>query len=275
MKALTKITIASLAVVGIATTGIYFATKRNHKLVASNQPIFEKGLIDIQKSPKTYIAINESSKDVKVQTLVTRARMTEAYAAAKKRDFPAARAEFIEASYKHKGTDAMNPEFGSLPDQAVYQAIVCLEAEGKKEEAAKEYRKFMEERKLSPLIHACARRLERLNGEKLLAEDQARLEAGIAEQEKRIRFETSVCGPKCLEKILPALGQPAKDYKQLAKICKTTDQGTTMEGLKKGCEELGLKPIGLELNSKDFVNVDPHTNEPALGQVDVTVVNGS
>ena len=78
------------------------------------------------------------------------------------------------------------------------------------------------------------------------------MESGIGAQEKRIRFETSVCGPKCLEKILPGLGVGAKDYKELAKLCKTTDDGTSLENLKRGCETLGLKALGLELNARDF-----------------------
>lgn len=175
-----------------------------------------------------------------------------AYAVANtKNDYRAARQEFIQTAALHKGTEAMHPEFGTLTDQAKYQAMVCLEASGDKEGAKKEYRKFMEENPTSPLIHACFRRLERLSGGTALAEDEQRLQNGVSEQERRIRFETSVCGPKCLERLLNDTKE-AKDYKALAKLCKTTDDGTTMEGLKDGAEACGLKPVGLELNAKDF-----------------------
>ena len=255
MRSKTQLIALTVVWVGVLGTGAaLLLTGRTSKQVPAN-PLKSQAEVrvamEVQKSPRDFIARNQNSGDAKIQNFVTRARLVNAYDTAKKRDFGQARAEFIEASFKHKGTEAMNPDFGTLPDQAAYQAIVCLDAEGKKEEAKHEYRKFMQEHKLSPLIHACFRRLERLNG-KNLPEDEALMQSGIEAQEKRIRFETSVCGPKCLEKILPLLGKESKGYKDLAKICGTTDKGTTMEGLKKGCESLGLKPIGLELNAADF-----------------------
>ena len=254
-----KVGIACLAIGAVACLGWVLMPHRTKALqVNASKP--DVRLDEIQKSPQSFIAKNENSKDVKVQTLVTRARMTEAYKAANRKDYTTARAEFVEAAYKHKGTDAMDPAFGTQSDQAAYQAIVCLDASGKKDEAQHEYRQFIKDRPLSPLIHACARRLERLNHNVLSQNDQALLESGIAAQEKKIQFETSVCGPKCLEAILPLLGQPAKDYKELAKICSTTDKGTSLEGMKKGCETLGLKPIGLDLNAKDLAAM----NKPFL-----------
>lgn len=250
MRTSIKIGIASLAAVMTFSAG-WLIISKGKAVPTVHRLSPDRTFVDAQKSPKTFIAKNEFSRDVKVQTAVTRARMTDAYDLAKSKKYEEARAEFMEASFKHKGTDAMDPAFGTLTDQAAYQAIVCLDAAGKKDEAEKEFRKFMTERKLSPLIHACFRRLERIHG-KVLDEDQALLEAGIAEQEKQIRFETSVCGPKCLEKVLPMLGVSGKDYMELAKLCGTTDKGTTLDGLKDGCGKLGLKPIGLELNNRDF-----------------------
>ncbi|MBS1700314.1 MAG: hypothetical protein JST12_01520 [Armatimonadetes bacterium] len=209
----------------------------------------------MKDSPKEFVARNEMSNDKQVQTVVTRARMTAAFNDAEKGDYSSARAEFLNASLKHKGSDAMNPDFGTLPEQAAYQAIVCLEAEGKKVEAAAEYRKFMRERQLSPLIHACFRRLEHLNGDKVDSRDEAALQDAVDAQEKEIRFQTSVCGPKCLEKILPLLGKDPVGYRELAKLCRTTDQGTTLADLKSACESLGLKPVGFELNAKDFTEL--------------------
>jgi hypothetical protein len=252
MKQIHRIGMA-VAAIGVVGSAAWLMRPKSQAL---NLPAEDKELIaaikDAAKDPKGFVAKNEASKDVKVQTAVTRARMSNAYQIAQKKDFAKARAEFMQASYQHKGSDAMNPAYGTLTDQAAYQAIVCLEADGKKDEAAREYRKFMEERKLSPLVHACFRRLERLNGNKPKPEDEALLQVGIDAQEKQIRFETSVCGPKALEKLLPLYGKPAKDYKEIAKLAGTTDEGTTMEGLKTASEELGLQPVGLDLNAKDF-----------------------
>ncbi len=259
MKTAFRYGIALASVGVVATTGTILWKRlgeSSHKPgIALGQPVDQKSLNEVKSSPKDFIAKNEKSSDVKVQTLVTRARMTQAFELAKKKDYAQAREGFINASYQHKGTDAMNPEFGTLPDQAAYQAIVCLDAEGKDGEARKEYRKFMEERPLSPLVHACFRRLEKMNGGTARDEDQALLEKATAKQEANVRFELSVCGPKCLEKLLPLFGKEQKGYKELAKLCKTDDDGTTMANLKKGCDSLGLKPIGLELNASDFAKM--------------------
>ena len=201
--------------------------------------------------PKGFVEEFSDSKDVRMQTQVTRARMKLAHHTANQNNYIEARKEFLAAAEEHKGTPAMHPEFGTLTDQARYQSIVCLEASGQKTEAAAEYRKFRQERQLSPLVHLCFRRLERIEGKALTA-DEVLLQSAVSAQEKRIRFETSVCGPKCLEKLLPLFGKPATTYQDLAKLCGTTDSGTTMEGLKEGAEKLNLNPIGLELNAKDF-----------------------
>lgn len=255
MRSKTQIIALTAVWVGVLATGSVLVWKFRTPKVEPNKAAFSQKkaevYADVQKAPKDFIAKNENSPDAKVQTMVTRARMVNAYDTAKKKDFGQARAEFMEASYKHKGTDVMNPDYGTLPDQAAYQAIVCLDAAGKKDEAKHEYRKFMLEHKTSPLIHACFRRLERING-KSLPEDEALLQAGMDEQNKRIRFETSVCGPKSLEKILPLLGKEAKSYKELAKVCGTNDEGTSLSGLKKGAESLGLKAYGMDLNAEDF-----------------------
>lgn len=244
---------ASLAVaaVGFVVWRVAHKPESPGLAVLSNLRQDQAAAMEATSKPRDFIAKNAGSSDRKVQTLVTRARMAEAFSAANQKDYSSARAEFLEAVYKYRGTDAMSPDFGTLPDQAAYQAIVCLEAEGKREEAKAEYRSFMRDRKLSPLASACFRRLERING-KNLPEDEGLMQQAIEAQEARIRFETSVCGPKCLEKVLPYLGRKTTPYVDLAKICGTTDQGTTLDNLKAGCEKLGLETVAIELNAADF-----------------------
>lgn len=249
MRKLTPFLIAA-GVIAISTV-VVISQKRHQPLVTSGSESVAKIPIESVEQPAKFIEQNAKSSDTKVQTHVTRARMTLAYDAAAKKDFKAAQVAFVQASKQHKGTDAMHPEFGTLTDQAKYQAIVCIEADGKKDEAVAEYRKFMEERQHSPLVHMCHRRLERIFGVSKTEDDQ-RLQAAVAEQEKKIRFERSVCGPKVLEKILPLLGKSSQTYEQIAKLAGTSDVGTSLAGMQKACEKLGLQATGLELNAADF-----------------------
>ena len=56
----------------------------------------------------------------------------------------------------------MRADFGGVPDQAAYQAAVCLVGDGKPKEAEAEFVRFLRERPLSPLCHAAYGRLKRL-----------------------------------------------------------------------------------------------------------------
>jgi ABC-type bacteriocin/lantibiotic exporter with double-glycine peptidase domain len=101
-------------------------------------------------------------------------------------------------------------------------------------------------------VHAAYRRLARLNGGEATPAQDALLQAAVAKQEKRIRLETSVCGPKTIEYLLTRLGRPAKGYKDIAKLCGTTDAGTTIEGLRKGLRALGVDSYAYKLNRRDL-----------------------
>lgn len=203
------------------------------------------------KDLRDFVAEHKKDKDENVQDKVGSARIRLAYLSAEKKDFGKARETFLAAKQEYKGTNAMGPEFGSIPDQAAYQAAVCLVAENKKDEAEKEFVAFLKDRPLSPLVHAVHNRLNRLNGGESKPEwDQLEQDA-VTKQEKNIRFETSVCGPKTIEYLLPKLSKPAMDYKALAKLCGTTDKGTTIENMEKGLKTLGFQTYAYRLNRKD------------------------
>jgi ABC-type bacteriocin/lantibiotic exporter with double-glycine peptidase domain len=78
------------------------------------------------------------------------------------------------------------------------------------------------------------------------------VQADVAAQEKRIRFEESVCGPKALAYLLPRLGKPALDYRELAKLCGTTDAGTSIDGMRKALKALGVPTFAFRLNRVDL-----------------------
>jgi hypothetical protein len=218
-----------------------------------------------------FITAHATDQNPKVRDIVTGSRLRLAYAQADEswkapKDhvktvaaYETARQTFLVAVQSPKGTGEMNPDFGTLTDQAAYQAAVCLVGEGKSEQAKGEFIGFMKARPESPLCKACRDRLVRLNGGKPAPEYDGLLQQDIAVQEKRIRFEYSVCGPKAIEAVLPLLWSPtqgkraaAVDYKAIAKLCGTTDKGTTIEGMRKGLKSLGVMSYAFQLNAADF-----------------------
>ncbi|MFI5385908.1 MAG: cysteine peptidase family C39 domain-containing protein [Fimbriimonadales bacterium] len=46
-----------------------------------------------------------------------------------------------------------------------------------------------------------------------------------------------------------------KDYKAIAKLCGTTDKGTTMEGMRKGLKALGLEYYGFQVGRADLPTI--------------------
>jgi hypothetical protein len=209
-----------------------------------------------------YVENHAGDKDPVVQDKVGEARMHLAFAKAneswqapkdtalKVKSFEAARQSFLEAA-STKGQGKADPNYGTIPEQAAYQAAVCLIAEGKSDQAKKEFSTYMKERPLSPLCKACYDRLNRLYGKHTPEADEL-YQADVKAQEKQVRFETSVCGPKAIAALLPLLGKPTQPYQTLAKLCGTTDTGTTIEGMRNGLKKLGIQSFGFELNATDF-----------------------
>jgi ABC-type bacteriocin/lantibiotic exporter with double-glycine peptidase domain len=128
-----------------------------------------------------------------------------------------------------------------------------LAAQGKKDEARREFRQIIQERTQSPVIYLAFRRMQRLGDPN--KEEEAVMQASIAKQESWMRFEMSVCGPKSIVDLLGRLGLPKKDYKEVAKLCRTNDQGTSLQGMRDGLKALGVKTDGLMVNRKDFAKL--------------------
>lgn len=205
-----------------------------------------------------FVQENASSPNAGVRDQVGAARLRIGYLAAKQGDYLVAREIFLEASEAHKDSKALSPEFGGICDQAAYQAAVCLVAEGKDAEARGEFLAFMKERPLSPLVHAAYRRLQRLGDPKAVAEAESLLQKATRRQEERIRFESSVCGPKVIAYLLHEghlrTENQHTEYKAIAELCGTSSEGTTLEGMRKGLEGLGIRSFGVQLNRQDLAS---------------------
>lgn len=207
---------------------------------------------------KEFIAKNDANPDKGVQDQVGHARMKLAYLDTKTKDFDGARRIFKEAESKYKGHGDMGADFGGIKDGAAYQAAACLMAEHKTEEARKELRQFLQQYPLSPLVRGAYRRLQMLPGGATAADDKS-LQTAVAQQQQHIQMEMAMCGPKCVVKLMELTGRQTGskplDYKAVAKLCGTTDKGTTMQGMRDGLRALGIQTFGFSLNRKDFARM--------------------
>lgn len=199
-----------------------------------------------------FIAEHTASPDPQVQDEVGNAKLRIGYVLAKSHDYARAREVLLDAEKGYKGSGESSPDFGGLKDQAAYQAAVCLMAGGKHADATQAFFDFLKNYELSPLVHAARRRLIDLNGGKTSPKIDALLEKAVEEQQKRAAFEMSTCGPKAIQRLLRLLGIESKPYAAIARICKTTTQGTTLLGMQHGLRSLGIRAYGYELNQSDF-----------------------
>lgn len=265
-------TIAYSALALVIVAGGVLAYRASRPPVKTKTPTLveiarkDRGVADaVYGTPKAkeaygnFISKWKESPDKKVQDEVGAARMRLAYMQAKEKDFTAARATFKETVAEYKGTGSMGSDFGGIKDQAQYQAAVCLNSEGK----AKEYRaalvEFIKTQPLSPLVHAAYKRIVKLDG-KSTTEVEHLLQTAVDAQQKKIRFEMSVCGPKALAYLFKREGIGNFNYAELAKECGTTDQGTTIEGLRDCLKKHGLNYFGLRVAKDDL----PKIQTPAI-----------
>lgn len=235
--------LAAVGVAGIAVLAVKASAPKSEHAKAA--PLFVPG-VSQPKELEAFVAKHAADKSPEVQDRVGAARIRLGYSLARTEGYAKARTAFLATSETHKGTGAQSAAFGGVADQAAYQAAACLVGEGKKAEATKEFERFLKERPLSPLTVAAYRRLSRLNNGESKPEWDRLMQSDISRQEAYIRFETSVCGPKCLEHLT------GKDYKDLAKLCGTTENGTTVQGMRRGLKALGKESWAVKLNRADL-----------------------
>lgn len=201
-----------------------------------------------------FISEHQASESPQIQDEVASAGMTLAYSKARQGNYDLARKQFLEVAKGYSGTQGLDPDFGRLDDQAAYQAIVCLQAEGKDREAKAEYEQFIKSRPLSPLVHAAYKRLTKLSpadGEL----HRRLLQEAITKQEQNAKAELALCGPRVVEELLRCCGKTTAGLEEIKKLCGTTTSGTTLSGMKKGLQELGFNSTGMLLSRDDFENV--------------------
>lgn len=204
------------------------------------------------KSLHDFIARESNSQDVAVQDKVTNAKMKLAYMASYENPDDARR-QFLDAEQTHRGTEAMDPAFGTQIDQAKYQAINCLLLEGKQDQAKSEYFEFLKNRPLSPLVHAVHKRILSLSTDEESREKANRLlQQAIDAQAEYVQKELTICGPRCISRLLELEKQEPVDAEKIAVAAQTSEKGTTMTGMSRALKEFGFESRGKLVNQEDF-----------------------
>ena len=218
----------------------------------SGDSAYESG--DYASARTAYLEVIEANKtnpDLNVQDEVAVSRIRLGYLHAKEGDFESARSVFLEAAEDYAG-NGYNSEFGTLPEQATYQAAVCLVAEGRGSAAERAFVTFIEENPHSALTQAAFRRLVQLNDGEAKAEHQALVQRATTAREAYQRRQQALCGPKAVAEVLRRLSISGADLDEIAKRCETTDSGTTMAGMIKALESFDLKATGYRLAYRDL-----------------------
>lgn len=191
-----------------------------------------------------------------MQDDVAAARIRLGYLAAERKDYEAARSTFLDTAREYGGKGEIGEDFGSLADQARYQAIVCLVAQGKVRDARREFRAFLKDHPLSLLCQAAHRRLARLNGGASDPGDDRLLDDAVRLQSAFVKRETALCGPKVLAMLLKEeTGKPI-DFHHVARQAGADEHGASMDGLRRAARSHGLELYGYLLSGRDVQRLE-------------------
>ncbi|MBA3725795.1 MAG: tetratricopeptide repeat protein [Armatimonadetes bacterium] len=219
---------------------------------SSGDRLYEKGDYKSARSHfESLVEKNKGSKDPDVQDQVGIARLRLGYIASKEGDFQEARTIFVQAAEEYKGR-GFGTQYGTLPEQADYQAAVCLQAGGSLSKARQAYLDFIKENQLSPLVHSAYSRLVRLNGGKPSAKYEKLIQSAISAREAHVRKQMAICGPKAVREVLARHKLRLPGLDEISKLCGTDDSGTSMAGMIKALKAQGLGATGLSLAFEDL-----------------------
>ena len=200
-------------------------------------------------------------KTVKQLVQASKVKMLAAYSSAKRKDFESAKKRFLAAGVtahetKQNPAPALSNKM-TLEAECAYEAIVCDQAMGKKEEAKQEYVAFMEKYPNSPLVRGAVLRLTKLyNGTFPPEVNKAWDALNKKAQANRVAAERdqSLCGPGCVAELAlrkrPKLGSRVALIARYAKELKTSDRGTSVTEMSKSLKGIGYAPKGVRLTEK-------------------------
>ncbi len=182
--------------------------------------------------------------------------MIRAYAHARMHQFPGAQTDFNNAEniadelpdhgeYKFV-LGEMQP---TLEEEAAFEQVTCISAEGHKHEAEQGYMAFMRQHPMSVLIQAAADRIEHFHGGNL---PQKATELWSADM-KAQNLDAAMCGPRCMAYIMKTDGMDSSARK-IASQMKTNVGGTTLYAMQQFAVKNGWpKAEGVQINLKNLL----------------------
>lgn len=206
---------------------------------------------EYKKALRDTVKAFSGSKNPKDQDLVAAAHMRLAYLSSAKQDFVDARKEMLDAA-QTKGSGTSNPDYGTAQDQARYQAIVCLVAQGKKEAAREEFVQFIKSNPTSPMAIQCYRRLVRLNGGVARPEDDELMQWASNKRQLKLQQSLAKCGPVVVQRMLKLAARPVPSTDELISECNTAADGSSLAAVQSSLATRGIALTGYEVNRADF-----------------------
>jgi len=131
----------------------------------------------------------------------------------------------------------------TLEEEAAYEAVCCLQGEGKRQEAEAGYLQFLRDYPQSILIHGATLRLRWLHHGNLSGQAEA---LWRADEHAQILAEAE-CAPACLAEVLRRQGRWVS-VGRLAQAMHTGEHGTSLAALAEVAQKEGLHPKGLQLS---------------------------
>lgn len=256
--------ISAISVLSLAAITVYVVvSKPNTDYRSPEQKALANALAskssdarEAERKLENLIADTTFSHDPEIRDIGGRAKIELAYMAANEGDHEKAKNLFEDVDENLDGSGKIDPSFGTLNDQAAYQAIALLMKDGKTAEAEKALLIFVDERPLSPLVHGAVSRLNKLKPENREAHNKL-LDEAIAKQDAYAKERVAMCGPMVVSRAIELLGKTKVSEDDIAKIAGTSiEEGTTMSGLQESLSKYGFTSKGMMLNFEDFMSVE-------------------
>lgn len=152
-----------------------------------------------------------------------------------------------------KPPEEQDAAYGSLGDQAAYQAAVTYFGEGRVDEGMKALERFVSERPESPLRYSAYRRLKqnaKNEAQRKIYEEAEQL--AITAHTKKLLVQAASCGPKAVDYLLRHFRKETPGVKALTEECGTTESGTPLAKMALVLNRRGIETKAYQFNYDDF-----------------------